>query len=91
MLGKQTGQNKPVPLGKNWHVNFSCLELQVGIFAPSWSMLKQRRNKKITLVSIKKNSMYETMQSVGFLGALWLHRSKFKKSYSALSPFFKAT
>ena len=40
MLGKQTGQNKPVPLGKNSHVNFSCLELQVGIFAPSWSMLK---------------------------------------------------
>ena len=40
MLGKETGQNKPVPLGKNWHVNFSCLELQIGIFAPSWSMLK---------------------------------------------------
>ena len=24
MLGKETGQNKPVPLGKNWRVNFSC-------------------------------------------------------------------
>ena len=30
MLGKETGQNKPVPLGKNWRVNFlATIEVKV--------------------------------------------------------------
>ena len=33
MLGKETGQNKPVPLGKNWRVSFSCYNKGASIFA----------------------------------------------------------
>ena len=45
MLGKETSRNKPVPLGKNWRVNFCCYNRAASIFA----FLGRR-----TLVSIKK-------------------------------------
>ena len=33
MLARDTGQNKPVPLGKNWRVNFSSYNRGTSIFA----------------------------------------------------------
>ena len=33
MSGKETSLNKPVPLGKNWRVNFSCCNRAASIFA----------------------------------------------------------
>ena len=34
MLGKENSRNKPVPLGKNWHVNFlTNIEMQARTFA----------------------------------------------------------
>ena len=50
MLGKETGQNKPVPLGKNWHVNFSCYtELQVFLLFSVDAKVEAQHKKNLSV------------------------------------------